>query len=424
MKRLVTNVILIFFLHAVVSADESSNESMRVYGGRDVEIDDTPYIVSILSYHVHLCAGTILGKNWIITAAHCVINRDSEELMIYAGVMDLLSLNTDMQEVTVKKIIIHPNYKHRRNSIQNDVALLNLDHSLNYTENISPIKLLNLKHLKSLIELKEPGMITGWGSDEESIVSNTLHTAAVELLSDEECSQNDIAGCDAFEPGAHLCNRIENNFKAAGYLDDGGPLVMRKRLAGLILHGKHYRDTSCPHISSIYAAIPHCEVFIKNHLPELYEEDDRKNQDREEEGEGGEEDGEGFVVIEIELVFKPYSTIANPDAPKMTQHTYAIKSNAWLLNSRKEEKERAKEKEEEEEMINPDESDEFSEDSDADVSGNLLETRKIEPDEAVDQWVFNVKLVRTSEVTKEGFSVILFRNSVLTLYASMTKIMK
>lgn len=44
----------------------------RIVGGRDAEINQFPYQISLRLYNQHICGGSIISKNYIITAAHCV----------------------------------------------------------------------------------------------------------------------------------------------------------------------------------------------------------------------------------------------------------------------------------------------------------------------------------------------------------------
>jgi len=50
--------------------------STRIVGGRDVNIADFPWQVSIQKTGLfgtsHFCGGALINSNWVITAAHCL----------------------------------------------------------------------------------------------------------------------------------------------------------------------------------------------------------------------------------------------------------------------------------------------------------------------------------------------------------------
>lgn len=43
----------------------------RIVGGDVVDIVDYPYQISLQSGNSHICGGSIIGANYILTAAHC-----------------------------------------------------------------------------------------------------------------------------------------------------------------------------------------------------------------------------------------------------------------------------------------------------------------------------------------------------------------
>ena len=44
----------------------------RIVGGQNAENNQFPYQISLRFNNYHICGGSIISKNYVITAAHCV----------------------------------------------------------------------------------------------------------------------------------------------------------------------------------------------------------------------------------------------------------------------------------------------------------------------------------------------------------------
>ena len=102
----------------------SIHAQQRIIGGNNTNITDNPWQVSLRgtnNHHVvgfrnqHICGGSIIAPNWILTAAHCVTNITTgaiigiNEISVSAGI----SLRNDLtggQYRNVAQIVRLPNY--------------------------------------------------------------------------------------------------------------------------------------------------------------------------------------------------------------------------------------------------------------------------------------------------------------------------
>ena len=52
----------------------------RVWGGHSADIKDNPWMVQVITYVSKnkrgVCGGTILNSRWVMTAAHCLVNKN------------------------------------------------------------------------------------------------------------------------------------------------------------------------------------------------------------------------------------------------------------------------------------------------------------------------------------------------------------
>lgn len=86
----------------------------KIIGGTTADVNQFPYQVSVQfqfqSQQKHICSGSILSAEWIITAAHCITEVPSFGFkVVEAGTEDLSDIFK--QNVKVQKEIVHPLYK-------------------------------------------------------------------------------------------------------------------------------------------------------------------------------------------------------------------------------------------------------------------------------------------------------------------------
>ncbi|KAI2656420.1 Chymotrypsin-like protease CTRL-1 [Labeo rohita] len=174
-----------------------------------------PWQVSIqTSRGQQFCGGTLISNNWVLTAAHCLVQPGYHYVVL--GQNDLASNDEFVQVKKVAKVITHPDFN-KPVDFNNDIALLKLSSPVKMTAYVSPIC------LPSSFTSIRPGtlcVITGWGETENEANPRFLHEATVPIVSQAQCKQ--IWGRTLITD-AMICAGASGASSCQG--DSGGPLM-------------------------------------------------------------------------------------------------------------------------------------------------------------------------------------------------------
>uniref|UniRef100_A0A673STN4 Kallikrein B1 n=2 Tax=Suricata suricatta TaxID=37032 RepID=A0A673STN4_SURSU len=202
----------------------STKTDTRIVGGTNSSWGEWPWQVSLqvtLRARSHLCGGSIIGRQWVLTAAHCFDGLLLPDIWhIYSGIFNLSEITTETPFSRIKEIIIHQNYKVSEGG--DDIALIKLEAPLNYTEFQKPVCLPS-KDDKNIIYTN--CWVTGWGfAEEKGKIQNTLQKANIPLVSSEECQKK----YRHYEITKQMiCAGHKEGGKDACKGDSGGPLVCK-----------------------------------------------------------------------------------------------------------------------------------------------------------------------------------------------------
>ncbi|XP_042286428.1 transmembrane protease serine 2 isoform X2 [Thunnus maccoyii] len=200
----------------------SAAPSTRIVGGTEAVNGAWPWQVSLQINDHHLCGGSIISSNWIVSAAHCFQDYPNPGMWrVRSGGVSLIQMSSGNGKA-VQKIISHEKYD--TNTHDNDIALLKLYTPLRFTRTVRPVCLPNFG-----VDLLagHQAWITGWGALRSSgPTPYILNQAEVTVYSRETCNRREI-----------LSGAITETMICAGKLqggvdscqgDSGGPLVFKE----------------------------------------------------------------------------------------------------------------------------------------------------------------------------------------------------
>ncbi|XP_075028757.1 transmembrane protease serine 5 [Calonectris borealis] len=248
----------------------------RVVGGLDAPPGRWPWQVSVYHGSQHHCGGSVLAREWIVTAAHCVHSKrhavfllgyrrlQASAWLVFAGTITHGSIKQEAG-VSVKKIIYHPLYND--NSLDYDIALMKLQVPLNFSDAIRAV-CLPPSH-QDLFQGTQC-WVSGWGytRPDQAQVTETLKEALVPLIGTKRCNSSCM-----------YAGELTARMLCAGYLhgkidacqgDSGGPLVCQDefawRLIGIVSWGQGCAEPNHP---GVYTNVAQLLPWIY-HITEIY----------------------------------------------------------------------------------------------------------------------------------------------------------
>jgi secreted trypsin-like serine protease len=242
----------IAFTPAELAADRALGDDSPKKQFLDAKAKESPWELS------HHCGGVLIGENWVLTAAHCFVDKTNKlrllkDRRVRIGTQDLRYGTT----YRVERVAVHAGYD-RTGDKRNDIALFRIAPDNRSVKKIAaralPIRLLGTKPGDRALSPMDRVSVTGWGltgvreggSSTRDISGKPLRGSPVLLqvglsvYSEAKCSA--VAAYRASLGKGVICAGSPVAGKDSCNGDSGGPLTRaqgRERvLVGLVSWGK------------------------------------------------------------------------------------------------------------------------------------------------------------------------------------------
>ncbi|OBS60066.1 hypothetical protein A6R68_08806 [Neotoma lepida] len=146
--------------------------------GRPSAVRKWPWQVSLQSRNEHVCGGSLIGHQWVLTAAHCIYAQEEYTVMLGDNMSNPASEN--MTSVPVQDIIYPSSFDLQ--TMKSDIALALLVVPVNYSSLIQPVCLP-----EKPFQVKNGTLcwVTSWGHQRENGKSGRYPVHSLSVLRDQ-----------------------------------------------------------------------------------------------------------------------------------------------------------------------------------------------------------------------------------------------
>ncbi|KAG9486364.1 hypothetical protein GDO78_006643 [Eleutherodactylus coqui] len=187
-----------------------------IVGGREAVPNSHPYIASLQFRRQHFCGGSLIGQQFVMTAAHCLSDINVNQVTVVLGAHSLRRNEASRQAFRISRVFENG---FSPQTLENDILVLQLDRRVTLNSRVNSIR---LPRVNQTVPAGTQCVAAGWGRlGTQARPSDRLQELNVTVTGRDLCRPNNIC-TGVFMRQAGIC-----------FGDSGGPLVCNGVIQGI-----------------------------------------------------------------------------------------------------------------------------------------------------------------------------------------------